>query len=812
MNFENTKHCFPNNFSMKSRYLIGICFFVLASHINAQELTQTVRGEVTDKNTGLTLPGATVVILNTTPVLGTITNEIGRFRFDNIPIGRLSLKVSYIGYADAVISNLNITSGKELVVNVQLDELAIPLGEVVVKADAQKEKPVNRFSLVSARSFTVEETERYAGSRADVARMAANYAGVLGVDDSRNDIIIRGNSPMGLLWRLEGVDIPNPNHWGATGTTGGPVCMLNSNLLENSDFISGAFSAEYGNAISGAFDLKMRSGNNEKYEFLGQIGFNGFEFGAEGPIAKSNGSSFIVNYRYSTLGVFDKLGMDLGTVGVPYYQDISFKINFPRTKLGNISLFGLGGLSDIEIWDSRRDTLKDKIDFYGGEGFDLTNGSNMGVVGLNHSYMVNQSTYTKLSVAVSAHQFKTVMDSLSTDLLQKFPYYRNNFIESTISGNLSFNKRFSTKSQIKIGVIAKLLAFNYYDSVFKKNDNAFRILRNDEGDALLTQPYINWQYRPTNTLTFNTGLHAMYFFLNREWSVEPRIAIKWAISSNSSINLGYGLHSQVVSLPIVLGRVRLIDDSYIQPNKDLGFVRSHHFVAGYDWLLASHTRLKAEVYYQYIFDAAVDAAESNSYSLLNQGASFVLELPDYVRNGGNGQNYGVELTLERFLNKGYYYLLTASLFNSQYQGSDGITHSTAFNHHYITNALFGKEFNLSNSKKSKKTFSFDAKVSYSGGKRATPWSAVYNPTENRYSREWDTSKAYELQLRDYFKTDLTIRYKLNKLGFTQEWAIEVTNLFNNKNIYGDRFNTRTGESQWVYQLGIMVIPQYRITF
>lgn len=797
---------------MSIKHLLLPCIVTLAGQLSAQKLTQTIRGVVSDKNTGITLPGATVIMLNTNPIIGTTTDEYGKFRFPDIPIGRVSLKVSFVGYADAVISNLNLTTGKELVVNVQLEELAIPLAEVVVKADVQKERPVNRLSLVSARSFTVEETERYAGSRADVARMAANYAGVLGIDDSRNDIIIRGNSPMGLLWRLEGVDIPNPNHWGATGTTGGPVCMLNNNLLENSDFITGAFSAEYGNAISGAFDLRMRNGNNEKYEFLGQIGFNGFEFGAEGPIAKRNGSSFLVNYRYSTLGVFDKLGMDLGTVGVPYYQDLSFKVNFPRTRIGNLSIFGLGGKSDIEIWDSRKDTLKDKIDFYGGEGFDLTNGSNMGVVGLNQTYSINQSTFTKLSVAASAHQFKTDLDSLSNDLTQKYQYYLNDFIENTFYTNFSINKKLSSKSHIKIGTIAKLLAYSYTDSVYKKNEDLFQILRSDDGKAWLTQPYCNWQYRPNNTLTINAGVHAMYFSINNDWSVEPRVALRWAFSSASSVNFGYGLHSQVVSLPIVLGRVRLNNGTYIQPNMDLDFVRSHHFVAGYDWLFAPHTRLKAEVYYQYIFDAAVDAEELNSYSLLNQGASFVLELPDYVKSSGKGANYGVELTMEHFLNHGYYYLLTVSLFQSEYQGSDGITHSTAFNHRYISNVLFGKEFYLSNAAKLQKTLSFDAKVAYSGGKRATPWTAIFDPVQNKYSREWDESRAYELQLRDYFKADLTVRFRLNKPRFTQEWAIEITNLFNNKNIYGDKFNTKTGQAEYVYQTGLMVIPQYRITF
>lgn len=142
------------------------------------------------------------------------------------------------------------------------------------------------MATVSARSFTVEETSRYAGSLNDPSRMAANYAGVSSTSDARNDIIIRGNSPLGVLWRLNGMEIPNPNHFGSLGTTGGPVSILNNNLLDKSDFLTGAFPAEYGNALAGVFDLQMRSGNNEKTEFLGQVGFNGFELGAEGPIGK----------------------------------------------------------------------------------------------------------------------------------------------------------------------------------------------------------------------------------------------------------------------------------------------------------------------------------------------------------------------------------------------------------------------------------------------------------------------------------------------------------------------------------------------
>jgi hypothetical protein len=349
-------------------YILLSIFFVTASN----SPTATIRGTIIDRVSRTTLPGANIVLLNTNPFTGTSSNAEGKFRLENVNVGRVSLKVSFIGYKDVYLNNLTLNTGKELVLEIEMDENVITQKTVEIIANVDKSNTINKMTTVSARSFTVEETGRYAGSRNDVARMASNYAGIVGSNDARNDIIIRGNTPSGLLWRLEGVDIPNPNHWGALSATGGPVCILNNNVLSNSDFLTAAFPAEYGNAISGVFDLKMRNGNNEKHEFLGQIGFNGFELGAEGPINKKNGSSYLINARYSTLEAMEKLGADFGTgSGIPKYKDFSMKLNFPKTKLGSFSVFALGGISDIEMWDSRKDTIKEKVDYYGGEGLTL---------------------------------------------------------------------------------------------------------------------------------------------------------------------------------------------------------------------------------------------------------------------------------------------------------------------------------------------------------------------------------------------------------------------------------------------------------
>ena len=272
---------------------------LIVSGLFGQTLTQTIRGTVIDKQTLQPIIGARVVVLESDPLIGSVTNVDGQFRLEGVAVGRQSIQVTYMGYEPVVMQNLALTT-KEMVLNITMIESVNSLTEVEVTSE-KKGETVNKMANVSIRSFSVEESNRFAGSRNDVARMAQNFAGVQGADDSRNDIVIRGNSPTGVLFRMEGVDIPNPNHFARFGTTGGPISILNNNVLSNSDFMTGAFPSEYGNATAGVFDLKMRTGNNENQEFMFQFGFNGAELMAEGPFSDSSKASYLVSYRYSTL-------------------------------------------------------------------------------------------------------------------------------------------------------------------------------------------------------------------------------------------------------------------------------------------------------------------------------------------------------------------------------------------------------------------------------------------------------------------------------------------------------------------------------
>ena len=193
---------------------------------------------------------------------------------------------------------------------------------VEITAKEEKNRAQNDLALVSARGFSVEETQRYAGSFDDPGRMAQSYAGVAAGDDGSNELVVRGNSPRGVLWKMEGMEIPNPNHFSEQGSGGGAISMLKGGMMANSDFYTGAFPAEYGNAASGVFDINLRKGNNQKREYAAQIGLLGVEGAMEGPFKAGYEGSYLVNYRYSTLDMLRAIGIDVVGDQVPVFQGL----------------------------------------------------------------------------------------------------------------------------------------------------------------------------------------------------------------------------------------------------------------------------------------------------------------------------------------------------------------------------------------------------------------------------------------------------------------------------------------------------------
>lgn len=784
------------------KFKLGFILLFCLFQIDAQELVQTIRGTVIDKHSQFPLPGASIVVL-TNNYQGTATDVEGNFRIDEVPIGRHSIEVSFIGYDPVFLNNAVLNSAKELILNIELEESVKKLEEVKIVAKKEKDKPQNKTATVSARQFSLEETMRYAGSLNDPARMAANYAGVVGTGDQRNDIIIRGNSPVGLLWRMDGINIPNPNHFGVLGTTGGPVSMLNNNLLANSDFMTGAFPSEYGNAVAGAFDLKMRTGNNQKREYWGQVGFNGFELGAEGPFKKGGKGSYLASYRYSTLGVFDALGISFGVPAVPQYQDLSFKIDLPTgLKYGRFSLFGIGGLSYINLLDSERDA--DEWSFTDG-GTDTYFESDMGVVGLNHLMYISKKTNLTSAIAVSGTRNTIRQVELRPDSVD-FDSYGNKSTQAKYTFNTQLNHKFNPHHFIRAGFIYDLYNVAYSDSFFVDTRQSwFNNYRLAE-DMALVQSYINYQWRPNEKWTANFGFHHQTFTFNQTNAYEPRLGLQYQINEKQNISFGYGLHSQIQPFQVYLGETLIdtVNAVYEATNRNLDFIFSEHFVLGYNYSIAPNLRIKSEAYYQDVSSLPIQQRPSY-FSMANIGADFGIPLIDSLVNEGTGSNYGIELTIEKFFSNNYYFLLTGSVFESKYVGSDGIERNTAFNGNYSFNALAGYEFKIGNGQ-----LSASIKAARIGGRR-------YIPIDLEASNEvgeavYDLNRVFEEKFPDYFRLDAKLSFTLEGKKVTQMWGADIQNVLNTQNIFQQLYDAESGSIRTEYQLGFFPVGLYKIMF
>lgn len=782
--------------------------------VSAQNLTQTVRGKITDALSKSDLPGVQVTAYSDSAKISTTqTDANGIFRLENIPVGRVTVHTNLLGYSQRILT-IEITSAKEAILNIEMEESAVKVTEVEIVA-SKKGEVRNEMAPVSARTFSVEETNRYAGSRSDPARMASNFAGVQGTDDSRNDIVIRGNSPLGLLWRFEGVDIPNPNHFAVAGSTGGPINIINNKTLDNSEFYTGAFPAEYGNCNTGVFDLRMKNGNNEKHEFTGQFGFLGTEIAGEGPLSKLTGSSYLFSYRYSTLKLFEALKIPIGTSAVPRYQDGAFKLFFPGQKGGSFSVFGIGGKSDIEILISKQ--IKPEEEIYGEKDRDQYFGTSMGVIGMSYTKSFNEKTFLKAVMAYSAdeaHSFHQMIYRDSNYQVDSMPAkmgYR--YFQQRSSFNFFINHKYSAKTNIKTGMYFSYLNFDFLDSNRNEKTYQFEIRNSYRSGTSLIQPFTQVRYKPSDKLVCTAGLHGQYFEINGSSSIEPRGGIKWNVTKNQSLSFGTGLHSQLQPTYVYFTHKIDSNGKWVWHNKNLGFTRSFHNVFSYDRTISRNFRIKAEWYYQYLYEVPVDIYPS-SFSLLNQGSGFDRFFPDTLVNKGTGKNIGMEITIEKFFSKDFFYMITASIFDSKYKGSDGVERNTDFNGNFALNGLLAKEFKIGVNQNS--VLTTGTKITYAGGRRYTPADTAASQLEGELVVI--DSLRNTLQFKNYFRWDVKINFRANRKKVTHELGFDIVNVLNTKNIlsltyipYSSSISDYSPIRE-EYQLGFLPLFYYRIDF
>lgn len=771
------------------RFVSLFYLLTLVTNLKAQP-AQKIIVNVVDDASNMPLDAATVKLSGLHFSRSGITDSAGNFSFNVIPAGRYNIEATSSGYTPSIISDVIVSSAKETFITINLKQKIDQLTEVIVKPHVNKGISLNPAASVSAKMLSVEEASRYAGGFDDPARLVSAFAGVSS-NVGNNGISVRGNNPKSLQWKFEGVEISNPNHFADGNVFGGGVLSaLSSHNLGNSDFFSGAFPAEYSNALSGVFDMNLRKGNSGKKERTIQIGLTGLDYAEEGPFKKGGKATYIFNYRYSTLALVKSLLPENGGKGVKY-EDLSFKLNFPTKKAGTFSLWGLSlkdytGIEpkpDTLEWETVTDRQSQDISLY------------MVTVGLTHKYFINKKTYIKSIWAATKngvdYDFKQLQRNGSLIPESNVKNDITNIILSSL-----INTKFGSRHSNKTGITITGMSFN-----LKLNQNTQSIV-DETGVCLLLNAYSNSTYNFSDNLTMNLGINAQLFTLNNNYAIEPRLGLKYKYHPKQSVSFGYGLHSRLEQLYYYFAKNPQYGNTALNQNVD--FVKAHHFVLGYDLNISENLHLKVEPYFQYLFNVPV--VKDSSISVLNMTNDYFFN--QKFSNIGKGKNYGVDISLDKHLTNGLYYSVTASIFNSQYQGGDGIWRNTRFSRDYVYNFLLGKEWAFG--KNNQKTFGANIRLSYQGGDRYSPIDAEKSTLKQDVV--FDETKAFSKQLIPSFTTHFTLVYRVNKPKSTRELALKILNAGSYKEFYDFQYNYKTQAVQEHREAIIIPNLSYKIEF
>lgn len=759
-------------------FLFVIWGIVCSAKMYAQEdkPVQTIRGVVVDYASGAPIAYATVGLLNM-PQMGAATDNEGRFEIKHIPVGRHDLQASFLGYEPAVFREILLTSAKEVYLEIQLRESVLQLDEVVIQPRIHKEVPLNKMALSGARMLSVEEAGRFAGGMDDPARLVSSYAGISSAVSS-NGISVHGNAPSLLQWRLEEVEIPNPNHFADVASLGGGVLSsLSKNVLGNSDFYTGAFPAEYNNAVSGIFDMKLRNGNSQKFQHTLQAGILGLDVASEGPLSKKREASYLFNYRYSTTGLMNKVNPAGEQEQVLDYQDLNFKFNLPTERAGTFSLWGTALVDKVKP----KINTPDKWD-YADDAKDSRMKQTSAAAGLTHRYAFKNGGVWKTTLAAT-YAKTNAWESIYDSQMKSSPRldFRSQYTHLVLTS--SFNKKYSPRHTNKTGFTVTHMMYDMDFDLSPFYAQPLRRISEGKGNTNLIAAYTSSLFRVNDRLAATLGVNGQLFTLNHTWTIEPRAAIKWQASSRSSFGLAYGLHSRMEKLDVYFVKTKEAGDKLV--NKALDFTKTHHLALSYSHKLSDDMNLKIEPYFQYLYDVPVIA--DSSYSVLNRSTFYV---EDALVNTGKGRNYGVDLTFEKYMTRGLYYMVTASLFRSEYAGGDGIWHHTKFNRNYIVNGLIGKEWMTGRHKQD--VLSVNLRLTLQGGERHSPVNEQATLRHPDKATQYDETKAYSQQLSPMFLANYTVSYRMNRKKVSHEFAVKGMNATGYKEYFGHEYNLKTG--------------------
>jgi hypothetical protein len=759
-------------------------FLVFTTLSNAQnELTQTIRGRVVDAVTGAPIPSVAVSVSDKMEKKETDTE--GAFRFDKMTVGRYNISLKCLGFQSLTLQNIAIESGKETVL-----ELKMTASNTLLDSFEVRSTTTALAKIGLAESVNMETLQRLPANFSDVARMLTTVAGVSSETDAANHISVRGLSPNALQWFLEGAEIVNPNHLSNAGTigdratqNGGGVSIFSTQVLERADFYKGSTPTDFGNALGGAVDVRFRNGNDEHRETTLGIGLIGLDVATEGVLSKKSKASYLVNYRYSTVGLLSKLGVPLGDEATAF-QDISFKLHFPTQKLGDFSVFGMGGISENIFVHKKRDKWLSQKDSQ-----DIAFRNNMGVVGLSHSIRLNQHMNWQTVAALSALEGSRIATGFNaSERIVEVTDFRN--VQRKIFVKTQLNQAFQA-GVLSVGMVIKNEFLDNRDSLkFATAKYATNISR---GQGMFYMPFADFSGKFGVKWAYSVGVRANYFSLTKRLSVEPTGMIQRHLRDNESLKLTYSRQSQTLPPSLYFS---LFYQVALQ-NTRFDFTKSDNLSLTYTRRFANDVQFSATAFGQFYRNVPYfqsDNFEFQYWSVLDNFDN----LGNQIGLNGLAQSVGVEANIYQNNNNGWFWQLNATLFDATFKSDAKATsRPLAYNSRFMANGYFGKEWTL--------------------GSRRNRFLGVGSRTILRGGNVQRFEGNYFLgspskQIKPYFRSDLNVYVKRNRKNWSSTLQLDIQNVTNKANEQYYYYDAFLGKTTPQYQLGLLPNLSYRISF
>lgn len=765
--------------------LIFISLFFIPFCVNAQ----TIRGRVTDAS-GLTpLQGVQIAFENGITNYNDYTQADGKFRLANIAAGRYKIIFTKDKYQTYTLEEVLSLSGKEIVLEVKMLRISSPLQIIEVSA-----VPLALGNL-NANRISVEQTQRYATVNDDVARAATYLPGVMAVNDGTNHISVNGHSPNDMGWYVNDLMVINPNHLANAGTisdrpatAGGGISMLSSNMLSHTNFYNGIFDIQFSNSLGGAFSNYLRKGNNEKFEYAIQGGLVGVDAAIEGPINKKSGASFLVNYRYSFTGILAAMGVTFGGEDIRF-QDLSFNIHLPVKQNNDINIFAVAGANstyfsvpkDSAEWTSQK--------FLTNAGYY----ANTILAGASWLHAFKNNNYLKAVIGINMMSDER-KSAPANKQLNYNALYNNTSEKNYLPYHVFYNHSFGIKQNLRVGIIGRTgNAKQEQQSAIDKENLAIEIY-NRNYTLQQHNPYIDYKLQASKK--FAIELAVKMSMVNDASKAQPNYLGKIIFKINEANQLQYAANmtSQLIEKFVSQNMETQRNDFQPSFNNSL----NHSIIFAH--LFKNNALLKTELYYQQLNNIAVSAGIKNSFSTLND---FETSTTQPFVNTGTGTNYGVNINYMHPLSNHFYYMVSVSVFDAKYRGSDNIERHTRYANNHTTNFAGGYEWK---NKKANKIFGISAHALYAGGMRYTPIDIDQSELAQQ-TIVYDIA-AFSLQQKDYFRTDLRFTYRVNRTHHNFLFALDIQNLAGNMNtdyFYYDIYLKKVAEKKQISTVPIMSV-------